>query len=135
MLLTDLVPGPLRKLIPSLVAILLILLVVPHGFSQESGDRVLTGRVVSEDTGEPLSNVLIELEAQGVQALTDSTGRFRMAGIAPAVDTVTASYFNLASSRVPVDLTGTGPHEINLSLSGAARSSSIRRSAGARRCV
>ena len=74
MLLTDLVPGPLGKLKPSLVAILLILLVVPHGFSQERGDRVLTGTVVSEDTGEPLSNVLIELEAQGVQALTDSDG-------------------------------------------------------------
>ena len=65
MLLTDLVPGPLGKLIPSLVAILLILLVVPPGFSQERADRVFTGTVVSEDTGEPLSNVLIELEAEG----------------------------------------------------------------------
>jgi hypothetical protein len=44
MLLTDLVPGPLGKLMPPLVAILLILLVVPPGFSQERGDRVLTGR-------------------------------------------------------------------------------------------
>lgn len=43
-----------------------------------------------------------------------------MAGVAPVADTVTASYFNLASIRVPVDLTGAGPHEINLSLSGAA---------------
>ncbi len=120
MLLTDLVPGPLKKLLPTLVAIVLILLLVHAGFSQERGDRVLMGRVVSEDTGEPLSNVLIELEAQGIQALTDSTGRFRIAGIAPVVDTVKASYFNLASSRVPVDLTGTGPYEINLSLSGAA---------------
>ncbi len=58
MLLTDLVPGPLKKLLPTLVAILLILLSVHAGFSQERGDRVLTGRVVSEDTGEPLSNVL-----------------------------------------------------------------------------
>ncbi len=65
MFLTDLVPGPLKKLLPSLVAILLIVLSVHSGFSQERGDRVLTGRVVSEDTGEPLSNVLIELEAQG----------------------------------------------------------------------
>ncbi len=120
MLLTDLVPGPLTKPLPSVVVVLLILLSVQAGFSQESGDRVLTGRVVSEDTGEPLSNVLIELEAQGVQALTDSTGRFRMSGVAPVLDTVTASYFNLASSREPVDLTGTGPHEIDLSLSGAA---------------
>ncbi len=91
MFLTDLVPGPLKRLLPSLVAILLILLSVHAGFSQERGDRVLTGRVVSEDTGEPLSNVLIELEAQGVQALTDSTGRFRIAGIAPVVDTVKAA--------------------------------------------
>ncbi len=120
MLLTDLVPGPLPRLLPSLVAVFLSLLSVHPGLSQERGDRVLTGRVVSEDTGEPLSNVLIELEAQGAQALTDSTGSFRMAGIAPMVDTVKASYFNLASSRAPVDLTGAGPHEIDLSLSGAA---------------
>jgi hypothetical protein len=120
MLLTDLVPGPLTRFVASFLVSFLSLVPVHTGFSQESGDRVLTGRVVSEDTGEPLTNVLIELEAQGVQALTDSAGRFRMSGIAPVVDTVRASYFNLASSRAPVDLTGSGPHQLELSLSGAA---------------
>lgn len=117
MLLTDQVPGPLSRLILSLLAIFL----VGHpGFSQEREGGVLTGTVLSRETGEPLTNVLVELESQGLQALTDSAGRFRMVRVAPVVETVKASYFNLASSRVHVDLTGAGPHRIELSLSGAA---------------
>jgi hypothetical protein len=117
MLLTDRVPGLPRKLLPSLLALLVL---VHPGLGQESEDRVLTGIVISKETGAPLANVLIELESQGLQALTDSTGRFRMVRVAPVEDTVRASYFNFASSREPVDLTGPGPHQIELTLSGAA---------------
>ena len=109
--------APLRMLLPSLFA---ILLVMRPGVAQESEARLLTGTVLSKETGSPLTNVLVELESQGMQALTDSLGRFRFVRVAPVVDTVHLSYFNLASARVAVDLTGPGPHAVELSLSGAA---------------
>ncbi len=93
---------------------------VQPAFSQEDAVRVLAGTVVAEESGEPLANVLVELESQGLQALTDSMGRFRIAGARPGIDTVRASYFNLASSRFPVDLTSPGGHQVELTLSEAA---------------
>jgi hypothetical protein len=106
-----------RKLFPVLVA---FGAGVQPAFSQEDAVRVLTGTVVAEESGEPLANVLVELESQGLQALTDSMGRFRIAGARPGIDTVRASYFNLAYSRMPVDLTSPGGHQVELTLSGAA---------------
>ncbi len=93
---------------------------VQPAFSQDDAVRVLAGTVVAEESGEPLANVLVELESQGLQALTDSMGRFRIAGARPGIDTVRASYLNLASSRVPVDLTSPGGHQVELTLSEAA---------------
>lgn len=119
MLLIDRMPGSLKTVVPLLVSFAILVLGKP-AFSQERQRSVLTGTVLSVETHQPLANVLIELESQGVQALTDSAGRFRLQGLAPVLDTVKASYFNLATSRVPVDLTGAGPHEIDLALSGAA---------------
>ncbi len=93
---------------------------VQPALSQEDAVRVLTGTVVAEESGEPLANVLVELESQGLQALTDSLGRFRIAGARPGIDTVRASYFNLAYSRIAVDLTSPGGHQVELTLSEAA---------------
>jgi len=107
----------IRKLFPALVA---LTAGVQPAFSQEDAVRVLAGTVVAEESGEPLANVLVELESQGLQALTDSMGRFRMAGARPGIDTVRASYFNLAYSRMPVDLTSPGGHQVELTLSEAA---------------
>ena len=107
----------IRKLLPGFVA---LAAGVQPAFSQEDAVRALAGTVVAEESGEPLANVLVELESQGLQALTDSMGRFRIAGARPGIDTVRASYFNLASSRIPVDLTSPGGHQVELTLSEAA---------------
>ena len=93
---------------------------VQPAFSQEDAVRVLAGTVVAEESGEPLANVLVELESQGLQALTDSMGRFRIAGARPGIDTVRASYFSLTQSRIPVDLTSPGGHRVELTLSDVA---------------
>ncbi len=105
-----------RKLFPALVA---LGAGVQPAFSQEDAVRVLAGTVVAKESGEPLANVLVELESQGLQALTDSMGRFRIGGARPGIDTVRASYFNLAYSRIPVDLTSPGVHQVELTLSKA----------------
>ena len=106
-----------RKLFPALIA---LAAGVQPAFSQEDAVRVLAGTVVAEESGEPLANVLVELESQGLQALTDSMGRFRIAGARPGIDTVRASYFSLTQSRIPVDLTSPGGHRVELTLSDAA---------------
>jgi hypothetical protein len=101
------------------------LLCSPRAYAQEADQsdestRTLTGTVVAEESGEPLENVLVELESQGLQALTDSMGRFRIAGARPGIDTVRASYFSLTQSRIPVDLTSPGGHRVELTLSDVA---------------
>lgn len=120
MRLTFLAPGAIMAPVIPLLVPLTVLVMEKPALSQERERSVLTGTVVSVETHQPLAAVLIELESQGVQTLTDSAGRFRLQGLAPIVDTVKATYFNLAAGRVPVDLTGAGPHEIDLALSGAA---------------
>ncbi len=101
------------------------LLCSPRAYAQKADEsdestRTLTGTVATEESGEPLENVLVELESQGLQALTDSMGRFQIAGARPGIDTVRASYFSLAQSRIPVDLTSPGGHRVELTLSDAA---------------
>ncbi len=101
------------------------LLCSPRAYAQKADQsdestRTLTGTVAAKESGEPLENVLVELESQGLQALTDSMGRFRIAGARPGIDTVRASYFSLTQSRIPVDLTSPGGHRVELTLSDAA---------------
>ena len=101
------------------------LLCSPRAYAQKADQsdestRTLTGTVAAEESGEPLENVLVELESQGLQVLTDSMGRFRIAGARPGIDTVRASYFSLTQSRTPVNLTSPGGHRVELTLSDAA---------------
>ena len=100
------------------------LLCSPRAYAQKADQsdestRTLTGTVAAKESGEPLENVLVELESQGLQALTDSMGRFRIAGARPGIDTVRASYFSLTQSRIPVDLTSPGIHRVELTLNDA----------------
>lgn len=102
-------------------AVLLLPAPTAHAQVQEAaGDtsRTVTGRVVAEESGEPLENVLVVLAVQGLQALTDSRGRFRIDGAAPVVDTLVATYFAISETRRVLDLSATETLGIELRLAG-----------------
>ncbi len=90
--------------------------------SAESTTRTVAGRVVADETGEPLENVLVELVVQGLHALTDSRGRFRIEGAEPVLDTLVASYFAISETRRALDLSGPGDQRVELRLAGAPSS-------------
>jgi len=90
--------------------------------SAEGTTRTVTGRVVADETGEPLENVLVELVVQGLNALTDSRGRFRIEGAHPVLDTLVASYFAVSEMRRALDLSRPGDQRVELRLAGAPSS-------------
>ena len=81
--------------------------------------RTVTGRVRAAETGEPLENVLVELVGQGLQALTDARGRFRIEGAAPKLDTLVASFLNISEARQALDLVSSGRRHVEIELSTA----------------
>ena len=87
----------------------------------EGRTRTVAGRVVADETGEPLENVLVELAIQGLSALTDSRGRFKIEGIEPALDTLVASYFAISETRQALDLRSAN-QRVELRLAGAPSS-------------
>jgi hypothetical protein len=90
--------------------------------SAEDTTRTVAGRVVADETGEPLENVLVELVAQGLSALTDSRGRFKIEGAAPVLDTLVASYFAISETRRALDLSRPGDQRVELRLAGTPSS-------------
>ncbi len=106
-----------------------LLLPAPAAHAQEAGaadstTRTVAGRVLADETGEPLENVLVELVVQGLNALTDARGRFRIEGAEPGLDTLVASYFALSEVRRALDLSRPGDHRVELRLAGAPPSPS-----------
>jgi hypothetical protein len=91
--------------------------------SAEGATRTVAGRVVADETGEPLENVLVELVVQGLHALTDSRGRFRIEGAEPILDTLVASYFAVSEMRRALDLSRPGDQRVELRLAGTPPSS------------
>ena len=90
--------------------------------SAEGTTRTVAGRVVADETGEPLENVLVELVVQGLHALTDSRGRFRIEGAEPVLDTLVASYFAISETRRALDLSRPDDQRVELRLAGAPSS-------------
>ena len=88
----------------------------------EDTTRMVSGRVVADETGEPLENVLVELAVQGLNALTDSRGRFKIEGAEPVLDTLVASYFAVSETRQALDLSRPGDQRVELRLAGAPAS-------------
>ncbi|HVN32858.1 MAG TPA: TonB-dependent receptor [Thermoanaerobaculaceae bacterium] len=68
------------------------------------GTGVITGRVLFEDTGEPLSGVEVRLVGTTISTTTDRTGRYRLTGVAAGEQTVvvTAQGFTTKTGKVTV---------------------------------
>lgn len=62
---------------------------------RSTGNGTITGRVLNKATGQYLSDALVTVEGTGIQALTDSTGAYRLEGVPVGAVRLSARYTGL----------------------------------------
>lgn len=77
---------------------------------------VLTGRVLLTDVAAPAEGARVEITGQGRTALTDSLGRFRLAGLEPGPDTLRVSTLEGRSATRAVALEAGAETEVEITL-------------------
>jgi hypothetical protein len=75
------------------------------------------GRVLDAKTGAPLEGVLVEVQASGHTARTDSAGNFLLAGVPAGRQSLFVSMIGYALARPDVDVTPNTPAAITVALS------------------
>lgn len=104
----------------SLLAVFLALFLAPlqsaHGQEGAVLAAVLTGRVTEAGTDQPLVSVFVSLEGTRVATVTDSLGRYRLAGAPPGPQVLRAQRLGFAPARISlvVPVTGTLERDVTL---------------------
>jgi hypothetical protein len=81
----------------------------------------LTGRVLDVETRLPLSGAVVTVQPQGLQALSDDQGRFRVEGVAPGMVRLEATYLGYAPAvQTSVMARTSRPTFVSLALRPAA---------------
>jgi hypothetical protein len=89
-----------------LVAVMTVALAVavpPTGLAQRAAAS-LTGTVVSQEAGDPVSGAHVRLQGSGITAVTDAAGRFELGGLAPGEHVVEIHRDGFAPTVIPVSL-------------------------------
>lgn len=88
---------------PALIAALVLaaLAAVPAARGQDS-TATLTGRVVSAESGKPLSSAQVIIDSTRQGAITDSAGRFRLPDVSPGRRTVRVRLIGFATATTEV---------------------------------
>lgn len=83
---------------------------------------VLFGRVLDAGTGVPVAEVVVQVEGLNLITVTDTLGRYRLAGVSPGPQVLYTERIGYASARVPVTVPaeGTLPQDIILAESALA---------------
>lgn len=100
---------------PILLATGIILAWLPPAFAQ-SGTGSISGTVNNNDTGMFLKDVLVELPELKRQALTDSSGAYRLFDVPAGTHTVKASYIGLDNATQSVTVTAGERAALNFSM-------------------
>ncbi len=72
------------------------------------GAGVITGRILNKATGQYLSDAIVTIEGTSIQAVTDSTGAYRLENVPAGAVRVSASYAGLDDMTKDVTVTSTG---------------------------
>jgi len=94
--------GGVRKL---LTAALALAAFVPGALAQNGA--TLTGRVLADDTLQPLAGAQVGIRALGIWTLADSAGRFELRGVPPGRHDVTAEFLGYHTDLQVVAVAGT----------------------------
>lgn len=80
----------------------------------------ITGRVVDESTGAPLSSVQLYVENSGANAISNASGAFTLEGVPAGTRTLVADRLGYQGGRQTVEVSAGGTATVTLSLSPAA---------------
>lgn len=91
-------PPALHTLAPWAFRVLLALALAVMGRPAlvQAQTATLTGQVLDADTRVPLPGALVTVQPQGIQAISDDRGRFRMEGVEPGMVSLEVSYLGYA---------------------------------------
>lgn len=80
---------------------LLLILLSPLAAAAQQAGRV-DGRATEAESGQPLVGAIVTMEDASARAVTDASGRFSLAPVAPGAHTVIVSYLGRQTQRQPV---------------------------------
>lgn len=105
-----------RRLLPLL---LLLPLASPSPASAQS-NRTISGVVVDTGTGGPVADAVISLRGTGLGAVTDSAGRFEVAGVPVGDHVLVLSHVAWGEQTEPLAITASGPLDFRILVSSRA---------------
>lgn len=85
-------------------SLLLALVLATASFAQAPATGSISGRVQNEATGQYLNNARITVKGTGIEAFTDDTGTFRIAGVPAGAATVEVFYSGLDPVQAAVEV-------------------------------
>jgi hypothetical protein len=83
------IPGTIR------LVLLIASILIPRGVASAQTATV-TGRILDRETRAPLAGAVVAVQPQGLQALSDDQGRFRIEGVRPGMVRLEATYLGYA---------------------------------------
>lgn len=101
------------------ILILLALTVTPRPV-QAQDEATVVGRVLEAESGTPLASASVLLEGTDLGALSDSTGRYRIADVPPGPQVLVVRLIGFATARVPLTVPGSGVIARDVELSTTA---------------
>lgn len=98
-------------------ALATLILVTPARAQQQArGRAVVTGHVTEAESGRPVADAAITIEGTTLRAVTDSAGRYRLAGAPPGPQVLAARRLGFAPARAPFSAPSTGTVILDIAL-------------------
>lgn len=98
-----------RKILIALCA----LLTTFYGYSQQKNGKIISGKILSSETGIYLQGASIHLKESHSSSITDATGQFKITLARPS-DTLIITHIGYTQKRVPISKDKKGPLTIRM---------------------
>lgn len=100
----------------ALAAALALVILLPAASAAQSGSASILGRVLNQETGEPVSGAAVTLRDTEHQAVTTASGIFALEDLPDGDFLVTIRYLGMESKTFPVHLEPRQPLTVNFAL-------------------
>ena len=80
----------------------------------------ITGRVVDQETNEPVASAIVSIEGQELRTVTDSAGHYRVTGVPPGPQVLVAGRIGYATIRIPLTVPAAGVVALDIELATSA---------------
>ena len=80
----------------------------------------ITGRVVDQETNQPVASAIVSIEGQELATVTDSAGQYRVTGVPPGPQVLVAGRIGYATIRIPLTVPAAGVLALDIELATSA---------------